>query len=1019
MGDDLNPNENLTKTVLSDTDVTNFITAINKLFKNEGISSGQNTQPVENSGARQYNFFTRTLSEQDEKSKQSEQPEKSEKINLSPYGFYTSALYEQSEQPEKSKQSEKIKLGKSYVGKTYTPNYYSTPLPERSEQSEKSEQSVKFETNENFKNMGDPNITYYKLTHHPTGSYSQSHRIDNRIDKVTLDLKFKDDGANGATKMDIENADDKYVEYYANLMVVSKLIAGIIGEDSIMTNCNEYGINIEQIEMHLCQFTVNLIMNAHGINQELTDKILFASTDIYDLFNSQIFIGKYRDVKNYENIWMLIMLIWNITSISIDKYSNYIKHYQKTIQTEIDKQDKVKSQKSNAHYDRVHSSNNKGNGNGDDGNDDYNSDYNSDNDNDNNSDDMYNYEYTARGKKSDNTHVEDNSAVNNIISDAETNIVLLSNALENYEVIMVLLLKFIKSTVDCGSCIGHSLIYVNECIRTNGKYYLSQSNINRFSNTILKKYSLFASFNEFSILNYLLDKSYIREQLSTLDINIYNKLCSKYTTEAKQPEITEPETAEVEECSICLDDLAKDIAVLKCNHLFHYECINNWRNNTLNISNGENTKCPYCKSPINIVDVKNQSKSYLNLSSVIQQVDMDTVIYFLTKNYLKPVQNPPTNAIKVLANTPICSADTKDIKDDDWSKLTNTALGKAKSIFPNKSNEISSHVTYNGIHKNIAEMFSSVYGDTDSFMINIIPKKTENTTPNPKYTKYYRNSVTNMLSNPEYSPSEQNLKQNSNYHADFFENMLEKISEYIEPYKKHNMSKKITNNDTYATFENMMSEYNYNEFSKKLHKQIKDNAITPVTIRCALNYDDPYENKADNNEPDNNEPDNNEPDNNEPDNNEADNNEADNNEADNNEPDNNEANNNEADNNEADNNEADNNEADNNEADNNDDDTNDDDTNDDDTSEDDTSEDDTSEDDTSEDDTSEDDTSEDDTSEDDTSEDDASEDDTSEDDTNEDDTKKDDTDEDENSEDEKNELPTQDKKIKNVKYTVV
>ncbi len=43
-------------------------------------------------------------------------------------------------------------------------------------------------------------------------------------------------------------------------------------------------------------------------------------------------------------------------------------------------------------------------------------------------------------------------------------------------------------------------------------------------------------------------------------------------------------------CSICLDVIEKEnkIYVLKCNHIFHVECLNKWNKNT----------CPYCRSVI-------------------------------------------------------------------------------------------------------------------------------------------------------------------------------------------------------------------------------------------------------------------------------------------------------------------------------------------------------------------------------------------------------------------------------------
>ena len=53
---------------------------------------------------------------------------------------------------------------------------------------------------------------------------------------------------------------------------------------------------------------------------------------------------------------------------------------------------------------------------------------------------------------------------------------------------------------------------------------------------------------------------------------------------------------EVEMCSICLDDLDKDIVILKCQHKFHSPCIKEW---VLSDCKKNNT-CPLCKKTIDI-----------------------------------------------------------------------------------------------------------------------------------------------------------------------------------------------------------------------------------------------------------------------------------------------------------------------------------------------------------------------------------------------------------------------------------
>jgi hypothetical protein len=43
-------------------------------------------------------------------------------------------------------------------------------------------------------------------------------------------------------------------------------------------------------------------------------------------------------------------------------------------------------------------------------------------------------------------------------------------------------------------------------------------------------------------------------------------------------------------CSICFDDFEEndDVSILKCNHLFHYKCINKWLMEN-------KTTCPICR----------------------------------------------------------------------------------------------------------------------------------------------------------------------------------------------------------------------------------------------------------------------------------------------------------------------------------------------------------------------------------------------------------------------------------------
>jgi len=67
------------------------------------------------------------------------------------------------------------------------------------------------------------------------------------------------------------------------------------------------------------------------------------------------------------------------------------------------------------------------------------------------------------------------------------------------------------------------------------------------------------------------------------EINEYYKMCKKNCKYKIADKI-------LDDCSICLNriEIGNKIYVLKCNHIFHVECLNKWNKNT----------CPYCRSQI-------------------------------------------------------------------------------------------------------------------------------------------------------------------------------------------------------------------------------------------------------------------------------------------------------------------------------------------------------------------------------------------------------------------------------------
>lgn len=63
------------------------------------------------------------------------------------------------------------------------------------------------------------------------------------------------------------------------------------------------------------------------------------------------------------------------------------------------------------------------------------------------------------------------------------------------------------------------------------------------------------------------------------------------------------------ECAICFEDLEKyDIAILNCDHKFHYNCIKKW----INKSNKFNKVCPLCNIEGEIINIEKKDMSKPN-----------------------------------------------------------------------------------------------------------------------------------------------------------------------------------------------------------------------------------------------------------------------------------------------------------------------------------------------------------------------------------------------------------------------
>jgi hypothetical protein len=70
------------------------------------------------------------------------------------------------------------------------------------------------------------------------------------------------------------------------------------------------------------------------------------------------------------------------------------------------------------------------------------------------------------------------------------------------------------------------------------------------------------------------------------------------------------------ECAICLEELDYNNAILKCGHVYHYDCIVSWMNQIKDY----NKFCPYCRNTDNeIVNITNVNKESKNLTYINNQ----------------------------------------------------------------------------------------------------------------------------------------------------------------------------------------------------------------------------------------------------------------------------------------------------------------------------------------------------------------------------------------------------------------
>jgi len=107
----------------------------------------------------------------------------------------------------------------------------------------------------------------------------------------------------------------------------------------------------------------------------------------------------------------------------------------------------------------------------------------------------------------------------------------------------------------------------------------------------------------------------------------------------------------LEDCSICLDPMLKEIAVLSCHHEYHLKCISDWiiRSKLNKISN---YKCPICNNDtfeINLIYNKDGNYDYLSGKLVLEQIEKYEIEkYEIERNINYNQINRPIHQVEVV-----------------------------------------------------------------------------------------------------------------------------------------------------------------------------------------------------------------------------------------------------------------------------------------------------------------------------------------------------------------------------------
>lgn len=91
---------------------------------------------------------------------------------------------------------------------------------------------------------------------------------------------------------------------------------------------------------------------------------------------------------------------------------------------------------------------------------------------------------------------------------------------------------------------------------------------------------------------------------------------------------------EIPRCSICFDECLKELGILECGHVFHYECVLAW--------NIKEKSCPLCRKKVSMVPSEilfhiskkevDDSESFASLFQSTDKSTLEELLVFLKES---------------------------------------------------------------------------------------------------------------------------------------------------------------------------------------------------------------------------------------------------------------------------------------------------------------------------------------------------------------------------------------------------